>query len=48
MSVNMLIESDGGFNFTQADFAGWAKQAGFREVRFEPLAGPTSSAIAQK
>ena len=44
----MLIESEGGFNFTQADFAGWAKEAGFREVRFEPLAGPTSAAIARK
>ena len=48
MSINMLIESEGGFNFTQADFAGWAKEAGFREVRFEPLAGPTSAAIARK
>jgi O-methyltransferase len=48
MSVNMLIESEGGFNFTQADFVGWAKEAGFRDVRFEPLAGPTSAAIARK
>lgn len=48
LSVNMLIESDGGFNFTQADFEGWAEEAGFREVRFEPLAGPTSAAIALK
>lgn len=48
MSLNMLIESDGGFNFTQADFEGWAKEAGFRTVRFEPLAGPTSAGIAVK
>jgi hypothetical protein len=48
MSLNMLIESDGGFNFTQRDFVGWAKEAGFRQVRFEPLAGPTSAAIARK
>jgi hypothetical protein len=48
MSLNMLIEADGGFNFTQSDFSGWAKDAGFREVRFEPLAGPTSAAIARK
>lgn len=48
MSVNMLIESEGGFNFTQADFEGWAEEAGFREVRFEPLVGPTSAAIALK
>jgi hypothetical protein len=48
MSVNMLIESEGGFNFTPADFENWAKEAGFRTVRFEPLAGPTSAAIALK
>lgn len=48
MSVNMLIESEGGFNFTQADFEGWAKEVGFRTVRFEALAGPTSVAIARK
>jgi len=30
------------------DFVGWAKEAGFRQVRFEPLAGPTSAAIARK
>ena len=48
MSVNMLIESHGGFNFTQADFEGWATEAGFRTVRFAPLAGPTSAAIARK
>lgn len=48
MSINMLIESHGGFNFTQADFEGWATEAGFRAVRFEPLAGPTSAAIARK
>jgi O-methyltransferase/methyltransferase family protein len=48
MSVNMLIESDGGFNFTQAEFEVWCRDAGFRKVRFEPLAGPTSAAIALK
>jgi hypothetical protein len=48
MSVNMLIESEGGFNFTQSEFEGWCREAGFRDVRFEPLAGPTSAAIALK
>lgn len=48
LSLNMLIESDGGFNFTQAEFAEWATEAGFRATRFEPLAGPTSAAIAKK
>ncbi|MDX2565340.1 methyltransferase [Streptomyces sp. TX20-6-3] len=48
MSLNMLIESDGGFNYTQADFEKWVKEVGFRSVRFEPLAGPVSAAIAVK
>lgn len=48
MSVNMLIESEGGFNFMQVDFENWATEAGFRKVRFEPLAGPTSAASALK
>ena len=48
MSLNMVIEADGGFNFTQSDFVGWAREAGFREVRIEALAGPTSAAIARK
>ena len=48
LSLNMLIESDGGFNFTFAEFTGWATAAGFRAVRLLPLAGPTSAAIAVK
>jgi hypothetical protein len=48
MSLNMLIETDGGFDYTGADFAGWAKAAGFKDVRIQPLAGPSSVAIAYK
>jgi hypothetical protein len=48
LSLNMLIESDGGFNFTFAEFTGWATAAGFHAVRLLPLAGPTSAAIAVK
>jgi hypothetical protein len=48
LSLNMLIESVGGFNFTFAEFTGWAAAAGFRAVRLLPLAGPTSAAIAVK
>jgi hypothetical protein len=44
----MLIESDGGFNFTFAEFTAWATAAGFHAVRLLPLAGPTSAAIAVK
>ncbi len=48
MSLNMLIETTGGFDYTGSDFAGWAKAAGFRDVKLLPLAGPTSAAIAYK
>jgi predicted O-methyltransferase YrrM len=48
MSLNMLIETYGGFDYTAADFAGWAKSAGFRDTRVLPLVGPTSAVIAYK
>jgi predicted O-methyltransferase YrrM len=48
MSLNMLIETPGGFDYTGADFAGWAKQVGFKDVKLLPLVGPTSAAVAYK
>ncbi len=48
MSLNMLIETGEGFDFTHNDFTGWAKEAGFSKVDLLPLAGPTSAAIAYK
>jgi hypothetical protein len=48
MSLNMLIEFGDAFDYTGADFAGWCEEAGFREVTFLPLAGPTSAGIAYK
>lgn len=48
MSLNMLIETPAGFDYTAADFEGWVKQVGFKEVKILPLAGPTSAAIAYK
>ncbi|MEQ1947832.1 MAG: methyltransferase [Bryobacteraceae bacterium] len=48
MSLNMLVETPGGFDFTGADIQGWMKQVGFRETRVEPLAGPDSMAIGIK
>jgi hypothetical protein len=48
MSLNMLIETPGGFDYTGADCSGWMKTAGFREMRVEPLAGPDSMVIAIK
>ena len=48
MSLNMLIETPGGFDFTGADCAGWMQEAGFRDIRLEPLSGPDSMVIGIK
>lgn len=48
MSLNMLIETSGGFDYTGPDCAGWMKDAGFRETRVEHLVGPDSMVIGIK
>ena len=48
MSLNMLIETPGGFDYTGADCRGWMTDAGFREVRVEHLVGPDSMVVAIK
>jgi hypothetical protein len=48
MSLNMLIEFGDAFDFTGGDFAGWCKEAGFRDVEIVPLTGPASAGIAYK
>jgi hypothetical protein len=48
MSLNMLIETPGGFDYTGADCAGWMKAAGFSSTRVEPLVGPDSMVVAVK
>jgi len=48
MSLNMLIETTDGFDYSVSDFEGWAKEIGFKSVEIMPLTGPTSAAIAYK
>ena len=48
MSLNMLIEFGSAFDYTGADFVGWCKEAGFRDFKIIPLAGPSSAAVAYK
>jgi cyclopropane fatty-acyl-phospholipid synthase-like methyltransferase len=48
MSLNMLIETGTGFDYTFADFRRWAKAVGFKSTTLLPLAGPSSAAIAYK
>jgi len=48
MSLNMLIETGTGFDYTFADFNRWAKMAGFTSTSLLALSGPSSAAIAYK
>lgn len=48
MSLNMLIETPGGFDYTGADCSGWMRDAGFRETRVEHLIGPDSMVVGIK
>ena len=48
MSLNMLIETADGFDYTGADCSAWMKEAGFRQTRLEHLVGPDSMVIGVK
>lgn len=48
MSLNMLLETQEGYDFTGEDFDNMAKECGFIETYVMPLAGPSSAAIAIK
>jgi hypothetical protein len=45
MSLNMLIETPGGFDYTGKQCCEWMTDAGFTDVRVEPLVGPNSMII---
>ena len=48
MSLNMLIETGTGFDYTFSSFNKWAKSVGFKSTSIVPLTGPASAAIAYK
>tara|TARA_R110002049_G_scaffold85844_1_gene218252 strand:+ start:4271 stop:5308 length:1038 start_codon:yes stop_codon:yes gene_type:complete len=48
MSLNMMIETPEGFDFSFADFSQWAQEIGFTETSIMALTGPTSAVIAIK
>jgi len=48
MSLNMLIETPAGFDYTGADCQGWMQDAGFRETRVEHLIGPDAMVVGIK
>jgi predicted O-methyltransferase YrrM len=48
MSLNMLVETQGGFDYTGADCQQWMRDTGFKETRVEHLVGPDSMVIGIK
>jgi precorrin-6B methylase 2 len=48
MSLNMLIETPGGFDYTGADCRAWMQETGFRESYVEPLLGPEAMVVGIK
>jgi hypothetical protein len=48
MSLNMLIETPGGFDYTGEDCQRWMRETGFRETRVEHLVGPDSMVVGIK
>jgi O-methyltransferase/methyltransferase family protein len=48
MSLNMLIETRGGFDFSGADCINWMRGAGFSDARVVPLVGAYSAVIGTK
>jgi O-methyltransferase/methyltransferase family protein len=48
MSLHMMIETYGGFDYTGADCQGWMRDAGFKETRVEHLVGPDSMVVGIK
>lgn len=45
MSLNMLTETSGGFDYTGTNRQRWMRGAGFRETRVEHLIGPESMVV---
>jgi precorrin-6B methylase 2 len=48
MSLNMLVETPGGFDYTGSDCSGWMREAGFSATRVEHLVGPDSMVVGVK
>jgi hypothetical protein len=48
MSLNILVETPGGFNATASDYSGWMREAGFRKIHVGHLVGPASMLVGSK
>jgi precorrin-6B methylase 2 len=47
-SLNMLLTSTGGFEFTGAECIGWMQETGFRRIHIEPLTADQSMVLGVK
>jgi hypothetical protein len=45
MSLNMLVRTRGGYDYTGAECIGWMREAGFTQVRRAHLCGPYSTVV---
>jgi hypothetical protein len=48
MSLNMLIETTGGFEYTPEDCRSWMREAGFKQTSTVPLMGPETLVVGIK
>jgi hypothetical protein len=47
-SLNMLIMTEGGFDFAGVDCIGWMRESGFRNMRVAPLTGEQSMIVGYR
>jgi hypothetical protein len=47
-SLNMLLWTAGGFDFTATDCMAWMREAGFRDLRIQPLVGDQAMVVGEK
>jgi hypothetical protein len=47
-SLNMLIMTDGGFDYTSEQLMGWMQKAGFRDLHVEPVTSELSMVVGLK
>jgi hypothetical protein len=48
MSLNMLVETPAGADYTAEECSDWMREAGFKETRSEHLNGPESMIVGLK
>jgi (2Fe-2S) ferredoxin/predicted O-methyltransferase YrrM len=47
-SLNMLVNTQSGASYSEDEYTAWLREAGFREVRRVPMAGPAGVLVARR